>query len=173
MLTRRLGPCCDGEVIKSFWADSTHTGQFYIMSFFDFQRGGTGVVPGWSGTLTGQFLLVRNPRAVAGFTQINPNAFEQQQKPWECNVNSDMPKQCLMIARRGVVRKQNHIWASFRCLDICNAKSAATKEQTYLWQIGFSIKHHHNCASWLFPRRKLIVWTHSQFVQSGTWARRA
>ena len=33
---------------------------------------------------------------------------------------------------------------------------------------GFSIKHIHNYACWLFQLSKIAVWTHSQFVQSGT-----
>ena len=52
------------EVIKSFWVESTCTGEIYIMGFFDLRRGGAEVVSRWSATLTGQFLLVRNPWAV-------------------------------------------------------------------------------------------------------------
>ena len=53
--------------------DSTHTGQCYIMIFSGSRRGLAGPLE----TLTGQFLLVRNPQSLVDFEQITPNPFEQ------------------------------------------------------------------------------------------------
>ena len=96
------------------------------------RRGGAGVIwhPHWA------IPSCKESSTCSLFHANQPKCIWTTTKALEIECELGHAKTVFDYCSTGFERKQNHVWASFRCLDICNAKSAGTKEQTYVWQMG-------------------------------------